>query len=256
MPENDKALFKSGDIAVAAGLLSRLPLGKFFPDMPRATADSAWAWPLIGALLGGLAGLVSLCAAWLGLPAPINAALSLATLIALTGALHEDGLADTCDGLWGGQSADRRLEIMKDSRVGTYGVLGLALSVLLRWSALGVLIQSGWIFTPLIAIGMLSRIPMVLLMASLKNVRSGGLAATTGRPEQKTALAATGIGLALAIALTGWASLIAAFWIGLGNIALAAVAKQKIGGQTGDILGASQQISEIAALAVFATLVA
>ena len=97
---------------------------------------------------------------------------------------------------------------------------------------------------------------MVLLMASLKNVRSGGLAATTGRPQQQTALAATGIGLTLAIILTGWASLIAAFWIGLVNIALAAVAKRKIGGQTGDILGASQQISEIAALAAFATLVA
>lgn len=257
MAKNDKALFEITDLARAASLLSRLPLGHVDLSGARSLADSAWAWPLIGALLGTLAGLVGLLGQWLGLPAPISAALSLAALIALSGALHEDGLADTFDGLWGGHDRARRLEIMRDSRVGTYGVLALALSLLLRWSALAVLLEGGWFLAPLVAASLLSRTPMVLCMAYITNARESGLAAASGIPTPRTAMAALAIALGLAVLLVGWGgALTAVFWITLACLALGALARARIGGQTGDILGASQQISEIIALTVFATLFA
>ena len=257
MAKNDKALFEFTDLARAASLLSRLPLGSPELSDRRAIADSAWAWPLIGALIGALAGLVGLLGQGLGLAPTISAALSLAALIALSGALHEDGLADTFDGLWGGHEKARRLEIMRDSRLGTYGVLALGLSLLLRWSALVALLQSGWFLTPLIGAAILSRAPMVLLMTFLTNARAAGLAASSGTPNPRTAMAALAIALGLGGLLIGWwPTLAAAFWITLACLALAALAKARIGGQTGDILGASQQISEIIALAVFATIFA
>ena len=145
---------------------------------------------------------------------------------------------------------------MKDSRIGTYGVLALGLSLLLRWSALTQLIQSGWLLPPLIATGALSRAIMVLLMAKMPNARSSGLAASAGRPRAETALLALILALVIGLFATGSALLPAIFWAALTMPALAAAAMSRIGGQTGDILGASQQVTEIATLATFATLAA
>ena len=256
MPKPDTTLVKPADMTQAIGLLTRLPLTTYLPrpDPTRAIAASAWAWPIVGAGLGLLAGLAGLLATTFGASAGSAAGVTLATMMLLTGALHEDGLADTADGLWGGQNKERRLEILKDSRVGSYGVLALTLATILRWSAITMLFQTGWVLAPLMAMAALSRLPMVLLLASLPNARGSGLAATTGRPAAATLLLAVAIGLIGSLALTGWAVIAAAFWIALTTIALAALAKAKIGGQTGDILGASQQLAEVAALTVFAAI--
>ncbi len=115
-------------------------------DTVAATARgalAAWAYPLVGVVVGGLGAVTGALALWLGLPAPLAAGLVLLAMIAVTGALHEDGLADTADGFWGGWDRARRLEIMKDSQIGSYGVIALILSLGLRWSALGVLIAHG-----------------------------------------------------------------------------------------------------------------
>ena len=194
MPENDKVLISGADISQAIGLLSRLPMRLAPRDENRSIAASAWAWPLVGAGLGLLAGLCGLIITAFGAGPGIAAGVTLAATMMLTGALHEDGLADTADGLWGGQDRDRRLEIMKDSRVGTYGVLALCLSTLIRWSALTALFQVGWILAPLIAVGALSRLPMAMILANLPNARGAGLAASTGQPEGQT--------IAIAIATT------------------------------------------------------
>ena len=97
-----------------------------------------------------------------------------------TGAMHEDGLADTVDGLWGGWTRDRRLEIMKDSHIGTYGVLALIVSAGLRWSVLAGLLTLG--AGPVVAIAVLSRASMPALMAALPNARGDGLAHKVGAP--------------------------------------------------------------------------
>ncbi|MFT7596440.1 MAG: adenosylcobinamide-GDP ribazoletransferase, partial [Paracoccaceae bacterium] len=140
MPENDKPPFAVSDVAVAFVLLTRLPLPTL-PDHAFARqAHAAWAFPLVGLVVALLAGGMGWAALRLGLPASIAAGLVLGAQIMLTGAMHEDGLADTADGLWGGFNADRRLEIMKDSAIGTYGVLALILSLGLRWAALTLLL--------------------------------------------------------------------------------------------------------------------
>ena len=252
---NDKtALLAISDVAAALGLLSRLPISV---DTDRATergASAAWAYPLAGLILALIAGAVAQTALWLGLPSTIAAGLTLATLIITTGAMHEDGLADSADGLWGGWDKDHRLKIMKDSFIGTYGVLVLALSLLFRWSALGVVLDHGMLWPAILVYAMLSRAMMVPIMTALPHARTEGLSHSVGRPPPQTAY----IALAIAAVATLVLVQIWALWLiaacALTAFTCAAIAKSKIGGQTGDILGATQQLTEIATLLTLAAL--
>lgn len=224
-------------------LLTRLPLPAGLPATHGAA--HAWAWPLVGLTVGAIGAAVATLAAPMG--APLAAALALAAMTAATGGLHEDGLADTFDGLWGGQTPSRRLEIMKDSHIGSYGVLALIFVTLIRWQALNALLAEGQTGA-LIAAAALSRAPMAVLGAALPNARGRGLSATTGRPSAGIAVRAALMALLLAL-LTAPAPLTMALAAALTTLTLATIAKAKIGGQTGDILGASQQLAETAALA-------
>ncbi|MEM7710269.1 MAG: adenosylcobinamide-GDP ribazoletransferase [Pseudomonadota bacterium] len=234
------------DLVSAAMLLTRLPVrGK-----PTAVAaQAAWAWPLIGGLVGLLAGLVGWVLLGLGLHVGFAAGLALATSVTVTGALHEDGLADVADGFWGGFDPARRLEIMRDSRVGSYGVIALALSLIVRWSLIAAALDEGVVVAVLVAAGAASRAPMAVLMRWLPPARSDGLSRGAGRPEVR----AIWLGLVLAtLALVGQgpAPTVAAGVAVIGvTLALGLLARTKIGGQTGDVLGACQQLSEIAVLA-------
>jgi adenosylcobinamide-GDP ribazoletransferase len=233
------------DISGALRLLTRLPMPA--SDViagPRA----AWAWPVAGAVVGGLAALLGVVALPLG--AGIAAALVLGGQAMMTGAMHEDGLADTADGLWGGWEPARRLEIMKDSHIGTYGVMALIVMALIRWSAVSALLAGG-AWWALVVAAALSRAPMAVLMAALPNARGAGLAQSVGRVPWVSAGIGAVIGVGFALSL-GWAGIMAILAVALVVAALAAIAKAKIGGQTGDILGASQQLAEAAALAVLA----
>ncbi len=250
MHENDRIGKLAEEIRLAFGLLGRLPVGTGRPSAGETVAASAWAWPLVGGVLAALAGAAGLLATALNLPAPLAAAVALSTLMLLTGALHEDGLADTADGLWGGATPERRLEIMKDSRIGTYGMLALLLVVLLRWSALAALAGAGGGALPaaMVVAGAVSRALMAAAMAGLANARSTGLSALAGRPRSRTALHALALALALALLLSGAAGLIAFLLAALAALAVAALANARIGGQTGDILGAIQQVGETVVL--------
>ena len=234
------------DLLAGFGLLTRLPLpARSVTPRPHA----AWAWPVVGAILGALTAAAASLALWAGLSPAIAAALALITAALLTGGLHEDGLADTADGLMGGRDRDRRLEIMKDSRIGSYGALALLLVTLIRWSALTALIAAGQHWAALLAVGALSRAPMALLIATLPNARGSGLSHLTGRPPGSAAAIACGAGLGLSLATCGGAALAMALAAAATTALLARAAKARIGGQTGDILGASQQLAEAAALA-------
>ncbi len=233
---------------MALGLLTRIPVPV---DHARATArgaQAAWAWPLAGALVGALGALAATVAGGLGLPAAVAAGFVLAVQAMVTGAMHEDGLADSCDGLWGGHSRERRLEIMKDSRTGVFGVIGLVVVLGLRWVALAGLIATGCHWAALIAAGALSRAPMVVLMAALPPARAGGLSRSVGRPGAPAAWAAVTAALVVAVLAAGPASLAMTLWAGIAAAGMAAIARAKIGGQTGDILGASQQLAEVTVL--------
>lgn len=251
MPESTPPLMKPVDVVEAIALLTRLPVPAFDPRGHAA----AWAWPIAGLVVAILAGLVASLALALGTPPGLAAGLALAVQISLTGGLHEDGLADSADGFWGGHDRARRLEIMKDSRIGSYGVIALVLGLGLRWFALALVFEAGSLFAPLVATASLSRATMAVLMAALPNARGSGLAETVGRPGQDTALLAAGVALAVGFAAAGWTMLAPLFWLTLAAIGLAALAKAKIGGQTGDVLGCAQQVAEIAALIAFASVI-
>ncbi|WP_428543578.1 adenosylcobinamide-GDP ribazoletransferase [Profundibacter sp.] len=250
MIKPDTPLIRLADIPAAIGLLTRLPVKT---DGARGAA-AAWAFPLVGLIVGALAASIGWLALELGLSAQITAALVITAQVVMTGAMHEDGLADTFDGLWGGWDMDRRLEIMKDSQIGTYGVIALVMSLLLRWSAITVLIHIGALFMALIATATLSRMPMVLIMATLPHARDGGLSASVGRVGKDTAGVALGLALLACFIAPVTASIIALIAASIAASIIALIALRKIGGQTGDILGASQQLAEIAVLLTFTTL--
>lgn len=240
------------DLAVALALLTRLPL----PPLPHRSFDrqaaAVWAFPLVGAVVAFLASATGLAALALGLPAPLAAGLVLAVQVLATGAMHEDGLADSVDGLWGGWTRERRLEIMKDSAIGTYGVLALILSIGLRWSALTALIPLG--FAPVFAAAILSRAGLPVLMAALPHARADGLSRGVGAPTRNGAALALLLGFALGWVALGPLVLLPMLTAGLAVAALALVARARLGGQTGDILGAAQQIAELAVLLALCTL--
>jgi len=246
MAKNDNGNIQSGDLNEALALLTRLPVAS---DGARGIR-TAWAWPLAGAVVALLAAAIAKLALMFGLPFGAAAGLALTAQIMLTGALHEDGLADCADGFWGGSTKERRLEIMKDSAIGTYGTLALVLSLLLRWSLLTTLFASGSVFGPLVAIAALSRVPMIGLMYDMDSAREGGLSADVGRPSLDTLILAAATGLLAAFLFAGFAAIPATIVIAGFGFAVRQIAIAKIGGQTGDVLGASQQIAEIGGLLV------
>ncbi|WP_246534647.1 adenosylcobinamide-GDP ribazoletransferase [Aliiroseovarius lamellibrachiae] len=254
MAKHDTPLIQMIDLPAAMGLLTRLPVPVNAETATARGAAGAWAWPLVGVVVGAISGLVALALMTLGLPLPLAAIIALSAQVLMTGALHEDGLADTVDGLWGGYSPARRLEIMKDSHIGAYGVIAISLSLFLRGMGLMAVLAAPFSIASLMVVGLLSRVPMVILMAAMPNARGTGLSQSVGRPTRKTAILGTVVALALAVLIVGTAVLPMFIWISVTTIGLAALAKAKINGQTGDILGSSQQLAEIAALCVLASL--
>jgi adenosylcobinamide-GDP ribazoletransferase len=254
MTGTDSAWMRVSDIFAGFALLTRLPLRASDAALARGAA-AAWSWPLVGAVLGGIAGLIAVVLLALGLPASVAAGLCLGLMIVMTGALHEDGLADTADGFWGGWTVERRLEIMKDSHIGSYGVIALILSLGLRWVALSLLFAAGVALPALIAVGALSRGVMPALLHALPFAREGGLSRSVGRVPFDTAVLGAAVAAVLALLALGLVALPLIAVVALTGWGMGALARGKIGGQTGDVLGASQQVAEIAALCLLVVLI-
>jgi adenosylcobinamide-GDP ribazoletransferase len=227
---------------LAAVLLTRLPLPHLPATAFKAGPRAVWAYPLVGLGVGAVSALAGQLALWAGIPPLAACALALGAMMLLTGAMHEDGLADTCDGFWGGTSTPRRLEIMCDSQIGTFGVLALVIVSLLKISALAALSGSWW--AALIVAAALSRGMMPALMWALPPARVDGLSHSVGRPTMRAASAAFAIGATIALAGLGLAGVLVIGISALVGLGTALIAKRKIGGQTGDVLGATQQLSE------------
>ncbi|WP_225030110.1 adenosylcobinamide-GDP ribazoletransferase, partial [Xinfangfangia pollutisoli] len=154
--------------------------------------------------------------------------------------------------LLGGRDPERRLAIMKDSRIGSFGALALVLTLLAAWSALAEALAAGRHWAALPVAAALSRAAMAGVMAWLPSARSGGLSAASGRPSPATAALAAALALLAALLLAGGAGLAAALACTLIALGLGRAARRMIGGQTGDILGATQALSFAAALALCA----
>lgn len=240
-------------LLLAIQFLTRLPVSAAIPPLDAAQLKAGlrrsvlW-FPLVGGIVGCIGALV-MWGTGMFWPRIVAVALLLMIEARLTGAFHEDAVADFCDGFGGGMTPTRIREIMKDSRIGSYGALALLLVTLIRWSALTALIAAGQHWAALLAVGALSRAPMALLIATLPNARGSGLSHLTGRPPGSAAAIACGAGLGLSLATCGGAALAMTLAAAATTALLARAAKARIGGQTGDILGASQQLAEAAALA-------
>ncbi|WP_172328386.1 adenosylcobinamide-GDP ribazoletransferase [Mangrovicoccus sp. HB161399] len=246
MPARPGPLFDLRDIPAALGLLTRLPVKVNTAFALTRGAAAAWAWPLAGTAVALIAGGAGWAAQAAGLAPGAAAGLVLLAQVFVTGAMHEDGLADCADGIWGGWTRRRRLEIMKDSRIGAYGVLGLVLFMGLRWQALMLALPlgaAGWGLY--LAAQMVSRGIMAWAMAGLPHARPGGLAASAGRPSARTAAAALPLMALPLFQPGGWAMALGALAAAALSFGLARLARARLGGQTGDVLGAMQICSEL-----------
>jgi adenosylcobinamide-GDP ribazoletransferase len=251
----------SGDLKSALAFLTRVParwLG-IDPDRRPDFRRAAGLFPVAGVLIGIAGGIVIIIASAIGVPPLVAAALAVAATIGLTGALHEDGLADVADS-FGGATAERRLEIMQDSRVGTYGAAALVLSLVIRVACLAAILGAGVLQAALalvIAEG-ISRAALVRLWHDLPPAQASGLAHDTGPPDNNAMILALATAAVLALAsvpVVGLrAAVLAAVLAALAAYIFVRLTAEAIGGRTGDTLGACQQVALIAWLIGAATL--
>jgi adenosylcobinamide-GDP ribazoletransferase len=251
------------DFWFCLGFYTRLPVpraaGEATPYSLANFSRAVRVVPLAGALLGSFAALVMNVALGLGFRPILAAPLAVGCLIVLSGALHEDGLADCADGFFGGATRARKLEIMQDSRIGTFGAVALLLGVYMRGASLALIADKSLGLAGAILIGAaaLSRTAALIPLAVLPPARDNGAGFAAGKPEP--AALATAACLAVVFALAPVAAgagpirTIMAIAMATGAAyALVPLARKQIGGQTGDVAGAAQQLSEIAFYLVFA----
>jgi adenosylcobinamide-GDP ribazoletransferase len=240
-------------LRAAVAFLTRVPVD------PRGRVDAAalvavLAWfPLVGALVGGVGALVAWALA-LVLPATVAALGAVAAGVVLTGALHVDGLADTADG-YGAHDRTRALAIMRDHAVGSYGVVAVALDVAVRTAATAALVArpGGLLF--LVAAGALSRSAVVVLGVLVPYARTEpGLGSLLSGAPRSAAIWAAVLGTAIAVLAVRVPGVAAAALVGLACLAWAWHSTRRLGGITGDTLGAASEGCEVLVLLVGAAL--
>lgn len=241
---------------VAVQFLTRIPVpdpGFHEEDLRRSTA----AFPLVGALVGGVGALVA-TVVWPVVTPVVAALLLTAAEVAVTGAFHEDGLADTFDGLWGGWTVQRRIEIMRDSRLGTYGATALLLALGLRVAVLaGIGLERGLagVVVATLCGHVLGRAAILVVVRLLPPADTGGSGARVADPLGAFGLlvagATTALVLGLALGTSAWVPLLVAVPVVAGA---AATWRAKLGGVTGDTLGATEQLVHLATLVTVAAL--
>ncbi len=242
------------DVVSAFMLLTRLPVpNSLKPGALAPHARSLWAYPLVGLFVGWMGGFTYFIAILLGLGSWIAAILALVLATLATGALHEDGFADTVDAFGGGKDKEAKISILRDSRIGTYGGIALVLSFALRSSALVEITTVYRVFISLIVAGLLSRWVIVLLLRFLPAAKDDGLGAIVGSPSDGRLMAASIIAIGgsfVLLDILGFTCAVAAALTA--GIAIGYQAHRQIGGYTGDVLGAGQQIAEIFVLITLA----
>ncbi len=251
-------------LRLALGFLTAIPVRAGSPAPDDLGRAAAW-FPVVGLLFGAIlfAAQAVLSAVF---PSPLAAGLVVAFWAALTGGLHLDGLADCCDGLFASAPPERRLEIMRDSGLGAFGGIGLALFLILKVASVAALLSTplaplhisrftfyglrsafyALLFAPTLARW------LILLVARLPAARPGGLGATFAEGLSPMALIAGAVFPAMLVVLGGWQAVIAAVAAGLVVLGAARFARARLGGVTGDVLGLSVELAELAALLAFA----
>lgn len=235
--------------AFALQFLTRIPIPSGITFTQQRFEAGIRYYPLVGCIVGSIAAAVYALSAS-ALPSAVAVLLSTAATLLVTGAFHEDGLADTFDGVGGGTDRQRTLEIMKDSRIGTYGACALGIILLLKLASLSALAAPQVIVASLVAGHCLSRISSVAVIATSHYARDHG----TGKPVASnvtfsTVVVTSASGFLCCWAMLNWIEPLALF-TGLGgaiagHIAMRLLFEKRLSGYTGDTLGAVQQVSEV-----------
>ncbi len=243
---------RGAELRLAFLLLTRLPVRAVSGEAP-SMAASSWAWPVVGLAVGAISSVAGYFALAVGVTPPMAAIVALAAGALATGALHEDGLADLADGFGGGRTRDRKLEIMRDSRIGSYGVVALVLCFAFRAAGLAALIDSGGAFLGLLSLAAASRAVLPAALILMPPARQGGLGRAAAGIEPVPARIAGVIGLLCLLPLGPGTAAAIAVAMALAAFAVGWLAMRQIGGQTGDVLGAMQQVAECAGWACVAS---
>jgi len=238
--------------------LTRFPFKKnWFDQAPPSLAHDAVFLPVAGMVIGGFGAIIFYTSYLLGFSSLIASLLTVTSLVVITGALHEDGLADVADSFFADKGADRRLEIMKDSRCGVFGVFALIFSTGLRVTLLAEIADNSGVFSALfILVGIEggSRAAMVVMWRSLPVALLDKTAQFAGQPDNKTTILSAMIGVMILVVcfsqptLRFGALVCASILLVLSAILFRALCVKKIGGYCGDALGAMQQIGLLALL--------
>jgi adenosylcobinamide-GDP ribazoletransferase len=260
-PESPGSESQASDVGaqfrLAAAFLTRLPVAQSDSASDTAPADLAgamWLFPVVGFGVGGAGAIALAVLSWAGVPAAVAATLAIGIVVWLTGALHEDGLADLADGFGGGRTRERKLEIMRDSRIGAYGMLTLAVTIVAKITALAAIaaVDIGAAVGALIAAATWSRSMFAPTMRWLPPARDDGLGALAGTPNEGGTWKGLALGALLAalvlITPAGGGVLIVLIAGGLGAFAVGWLALRQIDGYTGDVLGGVQQAAEATVL--------
>jgi adenosylcobinamide-GDP ribazoletransferase len=239
---------------VALAFLTRLPVP--LDDVEdTALGRAARGFPVVGLIVGLSGGLVYAVADILALPVSVSALLAVGAMVLITGGLHEDGLADTADGVGGGRDREQALAIMRDSRIGSYGVIALLFALSLRVTCLAALAEADMVMLALVAAAAGSRAVLPVVMFYVPPARTDGLSHAAGPPVRRAMVEAAVLGGALGVIGLGiLGGILGALLVGLAAWGLVGFLAGRLGGQTGDVLGAVQQTAEIVILLV-ATLV-
>ena len=260
-PRSSRLLHELRLAFIALQFFTRVPVPRWVGFEPELLHQSARHFALIGVFVGAVAAAVLWIASWV-LPLPVAVLLSMAATLLLTGGFHEDGWADTCDGLGGAVSRERALEIMKDSRIGAYGAMGLVMMLALKAAALASL-PVAWGCAALLLGHTASRAASTALIRFLPY--AGDLAHAKAKPLAQR------ISTAGLVVSCGWVVMVAVglvmcrpLWIVpvalglvfavLGAVCCARWFRRRLGGVTGDTLGATQQLTELLLLLAWSAL--
>jgi len=242
---------RAEELKASIAFCTQLPFARATPQAAKVLGKAAWAFPVAGLVVGLVGAVVYVLAHRLGVPPWPAAALSVTATLIVTGALHEDGLADAADGFGGGGTRQQKLDIMRDSRTGAYGVCAVVLSLLLRVGALASFADAHGVVWALLASHGAARATMPALMWLVPPARGDGLSYEAGTPPGQSVAAAVAIALIVLAFCLHPARGVIAFVVVAATVTLMAwLSARQIDGQTGDVLGALEQVGEVAVLLV------
>jgi adenosylcobinamide-GDP ribazoletransferase len=237
------------EVRLALGFFTRLPL-KSPPGLTGGqVGEAARAFPVAGAVIGLIGSAIYLLAVEIGLSGLLAALLAVAATVVAGGALHEDGLADFADMLGVRGDRARKLAVMRDSRIGSYGVLALGFAVAIKVGALVGLGEPRLVAGALVTSHVMGRAVLPVIMRSLPLARADGLAHGAGKPTSAGMYQALGLGLLLSAFACGPGAALVSLVVGVVAAYLVSeIARRQIGGYTGDVLGAAQEVAQLAIL--------